>query len=687
MVGELLSRVTSELGPIAWSVGAAEVDETVHAVGPTPHRPYYTLLATGTSPASTSARTVLTICLPASWFEPEPRRMLEEPFRAWPVTLLQRLVASTRREGARLAVLQSMALDLAPARRFAGVLIVEPVLVFPDLRSIGGVRLLAVVPLLRGELALAHELGDAELWRALRRAGVTELLQLDRVPCYFWGPADDGDGRLDERSRWAALAGVEPRAARTFAGFDLDQHVPRVRTTGEYTLVTAMPQRGELVGLPHARWLAARGAWQVLRELWADKCNDVSARAAVLAGSTPTEPRRPRTVDVLVAGFAGLGIAFDAGADEIVPRLLGPDEIRARSGGQPSGETLDDAPPHAPVPGGLLCPEIFGEGAARYVRTGHLELARPVIHPWFLRPVAMLLDLRVAELATWPIDAVCARLEQLDVAALDAGAGDSARIARELRASGVAPRQLVLRALPVAPAAVRPLVPLDDGRFAASDLNDLYRRVIDANRRGDPRELQAEVIGLMCNGEYGDVLTSEESGRVLRSLASLVEEHLRATPRRVDFSAAAVVEARPGRSPRECAIPAVIADRLLDERDTIVLVTPTVWRSAQQPIVACDIVRSGAGDAIGLAPELLAALGVTAGDCVSVHVPLGRAALAEANARLRFGAPDPAATIDGGTGWLSRARQEEVIDWTARGVLGAQPERAEELALRLLLGR
>jgi hypothetical protein len=228
---------------------------------------------------------------------------------------------------------------------------------------------------------------------------------------------------------------------------------------------------------------------------------------------------------------------------------------------------------------------------------------------------------------------------------------------------------------------VRPLVPLDGGRFATSDLNDLYRRVIESNRPGKQAELQRDVVGVLCNGEYGQMIVGEND-RVLHGLVNQLADLLRTTQRRVDFSAAARTIARPDLSPHQCALPDPIAEELLDTNEALVLVTPTAWRSAVQPIYACDVVRDGE-DAIGLSPVLLASLGMTAGDSASVHLVVD--AVAEAGEKLRHGMPTPDAVIDLRADWLGRALHEEVIDWMARAVVRAWPETGNDLPIWLLL--
>jgi DNA-directed RNA polymerase subunit beta' len=103
--------------------------------------------------------------------------------------------------------------------------------------------------------------------------------------------------------------------------------------------------------------------------------------------------------------------------------------------------------------------------------------------------------------------------------------------------SGIKPEWMVLKVLPVLPPDLRPLVPLDGGRFATSDLNDLYRRVINRNNRlkrllelkapdiivrNEKRMLQEAVDALLDNGRRGKAMTGSNK-RPLKSLADMIK--------------------------------------------------------------------------------------------------------------------------------------------------------------------
>ena len=126
--------------------------------------------------------------------------------------------------------------------------------------------------------------------------------------------------------------------------------------------------------------------------------------------------------------------------------------------------------------------------------------------------------------------------------------------------SGNKPEWMVLTVLPVLPPDLRPLVPLDGGRFATSDLNDLYRRVINRNNRlkrlldlnapdiivrNEKRMLQEAVDALLDNGRRGRAITGSNS-RPLKSLADMIKgKHGRFRQnllgKRVDYSGRSVL--------------------------------------------------------------------------------------------------------------------------------------------------
>ena len=133
------------------------------------------------------------------------------------------------------------------------------------------------------------------------------------------------------------------------------------------------------------------------------------------------------------------------------------------------------------------------------------------------------------------------------------------------------PEWMILRVLPVIPPELRPLVPLDGGRFATSDLNDLYRRVINRNNRlkrlidlrapdiiirNEKRMLQESVDALFDNGRRGRVITSTNK-RPLKSLSDMLKGkqgrfRQNLLGKRVDYSARSVIVVGPNLKMHEC---------------------------------------------------------------------------------------------------------------------------------------
>ena len=144
--------------------------------------------------------------------------------------------------------------------------------------------------------------------------------------------------------------------------------------------------------------------------------------------------------------------------------------------------------------------------------------------------------------------------------------------------SGVRPEWMVLTVLPVLPPDLRPLVPLDGGRFATSDLNDLYRRVINRNNRlrrllelsapdiivrNEKRMLQESVDALMDNGRRGRAITGTNK-RPLKSLADMIKGkqgrfRQNLLGKRVDYSGRSVIVVGPTLRLHECGLPKKMA--------------------------------------------------------------------------------------------------------------------------------
>ena len=144
--------------------------------------------------------------------------------------------------------------------------------------------------------------------------------------------------------------------------------------------------------------------------------------------------------------------------------------------------------------------------------------------------------------------------------------------------SGVKPEWMVMEVLPVLPPDLRPLVPLDGGRFATSDLNDLYRRVINRNNRlkrllelkapdiiirNEKRMLQEAVDSLLDNGRRGKAMTGP-SKRPLKSLADMIKGksgrfRQNLLGKRVDYSGRSVITVGPYLRLHQCGLPKLMA--------------------------------------------------------------------------------------------------------------------------------
>jgi DNA-directed RNA polymerase subunit beta' len=247
------------------------------------------------------------------------------------------------------------------------------------------------------------------------------------------------------------------------------------------------------------------------------------------------------------------------------------------------------------------------------------------------------------------------------------------------------PEWAVIQYLPVIPPELRPLVPLDGGRFASSDLNDLYRRVIIRNNRlkrlleikapevilrNEKRMLQEAVDSLFDNSRKSNAVKAE-GGRALKSLSDILKGkqgrfRQNLLGKRVDYSGRSVIVVGPTLKLHECGLPKAMAAELfkpfvirkLIERGIVKTVKsakklvdrkdPVIWEILENILAGHPILLNRAptlhrlsiqafqpklveGKAIQLHPLVCGAFNADFdGDQMAVHVPLGQAAVLEA---------------------------------------------------------
>ncbi len=354
--------------------------------------------------------------------------------------------------------------------------------------------------------------------------------------------------------------------------------------------------------------------------------------------------------------------------------IASPDTIREWSHGEVQKPETINYRTFKPERDGLFCAKIFGptkdyecicgkykrmkhrgvvcekcgveviQSKVRRERLGHIDLATPVAHIWFLKSlpsrIGNLLDITLKDLekvlycvayivtdpGETPLTKGSVISEQKymeyreqpygDTLEADMGAEavdellaemDIGRVAEELRAemkeaTSVSKRKriskrlkiveavrdsenelewLILEVIPVLPPDLRPLVPLDGGRFATSDLNDLYRRVINRNNRlkrllelhapeiiirNEKRMLQESVDALFDNGRRGKTITGPNN-RPLKSLSDMIKGkqgrfRQNLLGKRVDYSGRSVIVAGPKLKLHECGLPKKMAIEL-----------------------------------------------------------------------------------------------------------------------------
>lgn len=353
--------------------------------------------------------------------------------------------------------------------------------------------------------------------------------------------------------RWGAHEG-RLRVAKVNTAVDAFE----ARAFGRYSLVSLQPRWGALLRIPHLRALENHGAWAIVHERLTVLSDEPEGRRAVLewlraGGGSAIEAGVPETTRMLLAELAALGFTVEEVDEGLRVSLVPDDEIRARSSGAIRKPETINYRTFVPEPGGLFCQEVFGDvherSPVRRRRFGHYELPVPVLHPWLVSAVADRLGVS---------DDVVRRV-LYDSQTLDGG------FPADLDSTGAAALRTALddpatddwffHVVPVLPPDLRPLVPLPGGRFATSDLNDLYRRVINRGNRlrrlldlkapitimvNEVKDLQTAVGALFDNQASKAPFTHE--GRALRSLADGVRSLLERAQggKRGDYSGRAV---------------------------------------------------------------------------------------------------------------------------------------------------
>src|SRR5476651_460066 len=463
--------------------------------------------------------------------------------------------------------------------------------------------------------------------------------------------------------------------------------------------------------------------------------------------------------------------------DSIKIGLASPDMIRSWSYGEVKKPETINYRTFKPERDGLFCAKIFGpvkdyeclcgkykrlkhrgvvcekcgvevtQSKVRRERMGHIELASPTAHIWFLKSlpsrIGLMLDMTLREIervlyfeafvvvdpgltslqrgqlltdemylesieehgdefdARMGAEAVHELLKSMDLPSEivkvreDMANTNSEtkikRLSKRLKLieafmeSGNKPEWMVLTVLPVLPPDLRPLVPLDGGRFATSDLNDLYRRVINRNNRlrrllelnapdiivrNEKRMLQEAVDALLDNGRRGRAITGTNK-RPLKSLADMIKGkqgrfRQNLLGKRVDYSGRSVIVVGPTLRLHQCGLPKKMALELfkpfiyskLEKRELASTIkaakklvekeAPEVWDILEEVIREHPVLLNRAptlhrlgiqafepvlieGKAIQLHPLVCAAYNADFdGDQMAVHVPLSIEAQMEA---------------------------------------------------------
>jgi len=259
------------------------------------------------------------------------------------------------------------------------------------------------------------------------------------------------------------------------------------------------------------------------------------------------------------------------------------------------------------------------------------------------------------------------------------------QLVESFKLSGNKPEWMVLTLLPILPPALRPIVQLDGGRFVISDLNDLYRRVINRNNRlrrlmklgapeiiirNEKRMLQEAVDALIDNGRRGRAVTTGNK-HALKSLADILKGkqgrfRQNLLGKRVDYSGRSVIVVGPKLKLHQCGLPRYVAlelfkpsvvhkliangyaNNLKSARRLVERGSPEVWDALYEVVKERPVLLNRAptlhrlsiqafepvlidGDAFQIHPLVCTAFNADFdGDQMAVHVPLSRAAVKEA---------------------------------------------------------
>ncbi|HCJ12566.1 MAG TPA: DNA-directed RNA polymerase subunit beta' [Opitutae bacterium] len=472
-----------------------------------------------------------------------------------------------------------------------------------------------------------------------------------------------------------------------------------------------------------------------------------------------------------------LGFESQETFDSVGIAIASSDVVRSWSKGEVKNPETINYRTFKPEPGGLFCQRIFGPvrdyecACGKYKRIkykgvvcdrcgvevtvsrvrrenmGHIDLAVPVSHIWFLKSMpsrlGLLLDMTAKDLekviyyenylvidqgktpleekqllteqafmqaqdeygedafeAKMGAEALRKILAKIDLSAIVADLQEQMHVTRSKQIkkklakrikifsgflhSNTRPEWMVLEAIPIIPPDLRPLVPLEGGRFATSDLNDLYRRVINRNNRlknllqlktpdviihNEKRMLQEAVDALFDNGRHGRAVTGA-GNRPLKSLSDMLKGkqgrfRQNLLGKRVDYSGRSVIVIGPELELHQCGLPKKMALVLFEPfiirrlkqlgfvhtvrgaRKMIENRSPEVWDILEEVTKGHPVMLNRAptlhrlsiqafepvlieGDAIRLHPLVCGAFNADFdGDQMAVHVPLSAEAILE----------------------------------------------------------